>query len=426
MKKPLKWNLTEDIPWRLPVLDAWLERVAQDRPLKGISALMLQHQLGNHVPQTKALLDLGIDPTNLHWIDIPYTSTAAVREALRGLGIPQENFFPGDYQVLEDYVPYQRRRVERFILELAKEPPEHLLVLDDGAYFLDAMARMKTRLPKVSIVEQTTRGVIKIEDDAEIRACAYKVPIINVARSVPKRTLEPPFIGFAVCDALVRSLGSRLSATATEYCLVLGYGSIGQQVAHFVCGVLGFNSAQVRVFDVDPAKRERARKAGFTIWDRDSSIRFKLVLGCSGRASFTVEDRDLLENGAFLASATSGTVELSRQAFIEYADELQDDNVWIDNSCLDLNNVHSDLVFHFGDRTATFINAGFPVNFDGRVNCVPSHYIQPTPTMMCAAAVQAVAARKNYLIELDANFSDWLREAFLKELGAESGLIREN
>jgi len=53
----------------------------------------------------------------------------------------------------------------------------------------------------------------------------------------------------------------------------------------------------------------------------------------------------------------------------------------------------ADLRFNFVDREATFVNAGFPVNFDGRVNCVPAHYIQPTPTMMCAAAVQAGVKR---------------------------------
>lgn len=82
------WNLTEEIPRHMPILDRWLERAAQDRPLAGVTVLKIQHQLGNHVPQTQALLELGVAPQNLHWIDIPYTSTPAVREALLGLGIP--------------------------------------------------------------------------------------------------------------------------------------------------------------------------------------------------------------------------------------------------------------------------------------------------------------------------------------------------
>ena len=85
--------------------------------------------------------------------------------------------------------------------------------------------------------------------------------------------------------------------------------------------------------------------------------------------------------------------------------------------------MHSDLRFHFVDREATFVNGGFPVNFDGRVNCVPAHYIQPTPTMMCAAAVQAVHSTERGLIPLDEAFSRWLDAEFRAELGDEASLL---
>src|SRR4249920_1496278 len=152
----------------------------------------------------------------------------------------------------------------------------------------------------------------------------------------------------------------------------------------------------------------QAKADGFSLWDRGERIRFRLVIGCSGRASFIVGDHVLLEDGAFLASASSGTVELSREDFIELVDLNPLDDIWIDRNGLDESIVHSDLRFHFVDREATFVNGGFPVNFDGRVNGVPAHYIQPTPTMMCAAAVQAVRATRNGLLALDPAFSRWL------------------
>lgn len=75
------------------------------------------------------------------------------------------------------------------------------------------------------------------------------------------------------------------------------------------------------------------------------------------------------------------------------------------------------------DLQACFLNGGFPINFDGRVNCIPPHYIQPTPTMMCAAAVQAASSSAPGLIDLDPDFSAWLDREFRVELGDEAALV---
>jgi hypothetical protein len=116
-------------------------------------------------------------------------------------------------------------------------------------------------------------------------------------------------------------------------------------------------------------------------------------------------------------------VELSREDVIELADGDPDDDIWVVREGLDEGNVHSDLTLHFVDRSATFVNAGFPVNFDGRVNCVPAHYIQPTPTMMCAAAVQAARSTISGKQELDPAFCRWLDVEFRRELGDEASRL---
>ncbi|MBK9175261.1 MAG: hypothetical protein IPM46_02760 [Flavobacteriales bacterium] len=419
IRTPLHWTEAEAITDQMPLLDTWLAGHMEAQPLKGCAALMLQHQLGNHVAQTRALLALGLRPQDLHWIDIPYTARKPVQAAIRAMGMPAENFVPGGYRVLDPYAPYMRKRVAGFLERLAADPPEHLLVLDDGSYFLDALREHPVALRRVSIVEQTTRGIIKIEEDKKLAALAERFPLVNVARSRPKRELEPPFIGVAVFKALERKLLGTLRAGKRDHALVLGYGDIGKQVAHFAARWLGFAPHQVHVFDTDEDRMKAVRAAGFSEWDRTDGTRFRLVLGCSGRASFTEQDYIHLEDGAILVSASSGTVELSREQFIEWADECPHDEVWIEREGLDEANIHSDLVFHFVDRDATFINAGFPVNFDGRVNCVPDRYIQPTTTMMCAAAVQAVAETRKGLVPLDPTFSTNLIDGFRHLLGEE-------
>jgi S-adenosylhomocysteine hydrolase len=419
-----RWTLTEEIPERMPVLDRWLERAAPSRPLAGVTALLIQHQLGNHYTQAKALIELGVSPQDLYWVDVPYTSTPAVRARIEQLGVPRDNFALGAFRVLDPYGPYQRKRVQAAYARLLEQPPERLVVLDDGSYFLEAMSCFTARLPSVAIVEQTTRGLIRLEDNAAMRVASREVPVINVARSAPKSILEPPFIGAAVCDALRRRVGGKLDAGPRDAALVFGYGAIGLQVAEFVYEILHFARERVHVFDTDPARVATAISVGFSPWDRsDFTTRFRLVVGCSGRASFGVGDYVYLAEEALLASASSGTVELAREDLIELADGDPDDDIWVERDGLDEWDVHSDLRFHFVDRSATFVNAGFPVNFDGRVNCVPAHYIQPTPTMMCAAAVQAAQSTVPGVQELDTAFCAWLDAEFRQELGGEAARL---
>src|SRR5262252_6806000 len=100
----------------MPILDRWVEIQNQAKPLAGATALFIQHQFGNQLPQARAMLDLGLAPERLIWLDVPYTSNARVREALAEMGIPRRNMIiADDYWVLEPYAPYQRRRVQMLI-----------------------------------------------------------------------------------------------------------------------------------------------------------------------------------------------------------------------------------------------------------------------------------------------------------------------
>jgi len=421
-------SIDQSIPKNFPLLDKLVDDYRGGEPLKGVTVLQIQHQLGNHFPQAQALLDLGLERTRLIWIDVPYTSTPEVRQALiEELKIPATSFHIHDFHVLDRYPPYQTKRVQEVYARLLSDPPDRLVVLDDGAYFLEAAFCFAKQLPAVAIVEQTTRGLIKIEENATLNSYALQIPLVNVARSVPKQTLEPPFIGRAVCDSLYRHLEPLLDTSLPLRCLILGFGAIGRQVAEFLPEKMGFDRGQVHVHDPDDSRQRAALEANFSFWDRSNiTQRFHLVIGCSGRKSFTLGDRVYLEDGAVLASASSGTVELSRQDFIELADVSEIDDIRVMREGLDELNVHSDLHITLVDRFVTFVNGGFPVNFDGRINCIPGRYIQPTPTMMVAAAIQAAETLDNQqrgIVDLDPAFCAWVDEAFRKELGDESRFL---
>lgn len=414
----------QEVPGEMRVLKRWAEEHRSKAPFSGVTALFIQHQLGNQLPFTQALIDLGLDPKCIFWLDVPYTSNPRMREELVGKGIPGKNLIVHEFRVLQAYTPYQRLRTQELIRGFLLNPPERLLVLDDGAYFLEAASCFRDRLPGVAVVEQTTRGLIKMESSAALRQYAQSVPVLNVARSRPKMELEPPFIGRAVCASLLRRLRGRFGNGHGKRCLILGLGKIGSQVASFTGEYLDFEPGKIHVYDPDGERMRSAAEKGYSAWDRyDLKTRFHLVIGCSGRASFSVHDYVYLEDGAVLASASSGSVELSREDFIELADSSGIDDIEIIRDGLDEGDIHSDLRFRLVDREATFVNGGFPVNFDGRLNCIPAEYMQPTATMMAQAALQAVACEEKGLVELDEDFVGWIEKEFETELGDRAWMI---
>jgi hypothetical protein len=168
----------------------------------------------------------------------------------------------------------------------------------------------------------------------------------------------------------------------------------------------------VYVFDKDDKKAGEASKKGYRLWDRKKGILFDLIIGCSGSNSFGIGDYVFLNDNAILASASSGSVELSREEFIELAASHDKDDIVLHREGLEETNIHSNLHFTLIDKKVTFLNGGFPINFDGRVNCMPAHYIQPTPVMMVEAARMTTGFLEKGEHTLTPAFSEWLDTEF--------------
>jgi len=412
----------------MPLLEQFVREREREQPFAGVTAVLIQHQLGNQGPQIEAMVRLGLDPRRTIWLDIPYTSNERFRDVVgERHKIPSRNFRVSRYRVLDAYAEYQFRRTQEIVVQLLRNPPDKLLVLDDGAYFLEAASGFRAQLPNVAIVEQTTRGILKMEDSVALDRYARRYPVVNVAESTPKRELESPWIGSAVVLALTHQLEAlkkrspRFAVTPESPCLVLGYGAVGKQVARHLK-----STAHVHVFDFKKERMDEAAADGFPTWERrgqaklpeEQLIKFKLIVGCSGRASFGVGDRAFLDPHAVLASASSGSVELSRGDFIDLAASSSIDDIEVHHSGVDPRRIHQNLRMGLVDREVVFLNAGFPVNFDGRLNCVPSRYMQPTATLMVAGAMQALTATGRGLIDVDKPFCEGLTTSFLGTLNA--------
>ena len=90
------YDIKQKIPRlkKMKLLSEYVERLRPDQPLAGVTGLFIQHQLGNQVPMTEALIALGLEPNKITWLDVPYTASSRVRHHLTDTcGIPAENFW---------------------------------------------------------------------------------------------------------------------------------------------------------------------------------------------------------------------------------------------------------------------------------------------------------------------------------------------
>jgi S-adenosylhomocysteine hydrolase len=258
------------------------------------------------------------------------------------------------------------------------------------------------------VVEQTTRGhrFLRANQrqlrDLDIRA-------VSVARCHTKTHLEGPFIGASVAAA-VAEYALRLSV-APQRVAVLGFGVVGDATA----SELRSSFPDARLVIVDSRAEARARASveipsATVVASVSDAIGYDLVVGCTGRNSFTIADRSTLASRALLASGSSAALEFDRAGFVELADAFDNDDIQIlDRESTRDRGVHAAIRMRFeGGREATIVNGGFPVNFDGERESLRLEMIQPTRCLMYAAAQQAMAKVVPGVEVLDAARDMWI------------------
>ena len=141
-------------------------------------------------------------------------------------------------------------------------------------------------------------------------------------------------------------------------------------------------------------------------------------MGCTGYNSFKLDQRALLADEAILASGSSAAVEFNRPAFVELADRYPDDEIEIlDREKTIAQGIHAKISFQQeGGKKFTFLNAGFPVNFDGRLECLPTRTIQATHCLLFSAACQVLQQKSPGLRLIDAEIDNWIYENAINQL----------
>ncbi|MBE0593405.1 MAG: hypothetical protein IH616_13495, partial [Gemmatimonadales bacterium] len=104
--------------------------------------------------------------------------------------------------------------------------------------------------------------------------------------------------------------------------------------------------------------------------------------------------------------------------FIELADAYPDDEIEVlDRDTVTKDGIHATIAMrHEGARVMHFLNAGFPVNFDGRMEYLPARVIQATHCLLFHAGRQALATETPGTYRINPEVDAWLMQHAPAEL----------
>lgn len=373
------------------------------KPLKGWTIIGVQHLLPSTGDLLRAFADSGASPQNIMMNGKVYSANPFVVEELQQDGfqirdVDYRNAGGGSHHT--HHLESNDAALKTFLQGKLRFLPEgnRLLLIDDGARMIKLIhEHFPEYAHKIVAVEQTTKGLI------ELATMKLQCPVINVAGSWAKRSIEGPLIGYVVGQSVERKLSQLKHAGVhrSRKVLILGYGAVGQEIArHFIR-----RGYAVSVFDTAPDKAKEARKAGMTVFDSlDAALpNGDIVISATGKTAIRAAEMLQLPDGALLFSAGSADTEfdpIMKQVFPRSKGDdtrIIDGNVshsfhssWIKLGNTD-DSLHQDDVYYLPNGKQIFLaNNGFPINFSGDGLVDHPRYFQLTRGLLFAAAMQAV------------------------------------
>jgi S-adenosylhomocysteine hydrolase len=414
------------IPEELPLLSQFRSQFPNKRIFSDTDVVFIQHHLGPLIPKVEAMVTDGLEKKCCWFVDIPYSTNERVRSELLDRNYLQDHMTIPFHDPIEDYDENMASRVIFLMMKLAKrDTSRKLLVIDDGAYFARFLRKVMLHYPELrevfcsaGIVEQTTRGHRFLEKYGQELVNFFDLRIVSIARCKTKIEFEAPFIGAAVARAIHNSLKDK-SLPDIRQIAVIGFGAVGEATLSQL--TVKAPGAMIDIVEVDKGKRNKINLLGSKcrgINELDLNKQYELVIGCTGYDSFRLGQRNLLADKALLVSGSSAAVEFNRAGFVELADRYPDDDLFIfEKEKTRKEGIHATItILQEGRKSFSFLNAGFPVNFDGRIECLPVRIIQATHTLLFAAAIQSLRQTKKGLCVINEKDDHWIYDNALNAL----------
>jgi hypothetical protein len=371
------------------------------------------------------MCNCGLEISNCWFVDIPYSTNNRVRQELLHVGFPSDQMVEPFNDPIDPYAKRQIERVEYILSNLINRGRSKILVIDDGGYLIRTLNHILPRNKKMVwkfkergtyLVEQTTRGHKYLNTKAAKETLKLlNIPAVSIARTFTKCELESPFIGASVSQKMIEALHRHGQIANLGKIFILGFGYVGQATAHEL-SKLDIDEP-MDVYDVQCEKLERdITRIGanaLKVFPKDKL--YDTVIGCTGKAAVhTAEQLKILADDAVLVSGSSAAIEFNREKFVDLAYRSEKDNFFIiEPEKTRKQGLHTPVRMSLYNRKFSFLNAGFPINFDGSVECLPSLIIQPTHGMLVAAASETFKQKPGFSC-LKNKYDKWFYEKGLK------------
>jgi S-adenosylhomocysteine hydrolase len=343
--------------------------LAAYRPFEDFDVLAVQHANSSLLPLLTGLLVGGADAARITVVVKAYSARPEAVSELDASGV--RVVLRAD---MNDPTHSYEDEIAAIVGQMLDEVGEHasrLLVIDEGAIATQQLATRPELAARTRVVEQTTRGA-RWDSEAALRC-----PVVDVARSSAKSSLEGPL----VIKAMLR--GTDLIKADLKTCPVrpgvVGFGRIGSRIARELA-----RDNRVLVADPDPARARDATGQGLTVVPTDELLNeADWVFGCTGLG--------ILSRAALARAAGSLVLVNTASSDVEFP-------VWGERTrSAIVTKVAGDWRCPWGnhyrlDGGHLLAIGGFPANFHPRATPIPSRAFEVTRALMLCGAMQAVRA----------------------------------
>jgi len=353
----------------LPVLHAIINKIMYSYSLRldNVIFVCVQHLLYTTLDLLDALVTLGANPKNIHIMGKPYSNC---QEVINKITANRYIYYPNSQQegigsFMEHFKHDIQQMWEKITCSLSNNKIQSIIVLDDGGCCISMTPKIIQKNYPIFGIEQTSSGLTRIINSQ------VQFPVIEVASSAIKQTLESPMIA----DAVVRKIEHLLPITKQKVCCaVIGLGVIGIAITKKLLS-LGHT---VITYDHNIHKNITINHAisynnlNKLIYDAS------YIFGCSGYDVTNNLDFCLIEANKCFISCSSHD-----QEFLSLIRHIQQEYAYQNF------NGHISCQFKNG-ANIKILARGYPINFDNSGESVPAQNIQLTRGLLLGGVLQAV------------------------------------
>jgi S-adenosylhomocysteine hydrolase len=343
-------------PRTLSILEAVKVKGDASKVFSKFTIIIIQHLLSDVIHLINAFFEMGAEKESIFIVGIPYSTKHQTVKYLRKK--KYNNIETPDKYPFTDVI----RKVMINAISHSKEKSKKILIIEDGGYVVPLLHKKKYFEKDyklfIGAVEQTANGIWRDRDLKEKNKIDIKIPIINVAESRIKQKLESPLIGRAVSKNIELIYNKTFREVAGEEIGLVGYGSIGREVAKNLKSL----GAIVSVYDNDNLNKVEAKYNGFRTFDTIPELikNCKIIIEATGRTwtDDAVENAKIIsefKHGSYFVSASSKRMGIDYNEFPSWVNPKEIINIpGIGIKCK-LHNAN--------ESEITLIAGGFPINF---------------------------------------------------------------